>query len=110
MANDVHACAVVGKALERGDYGVKGILARAILRQPNLLVAMARTRQGKVASDVLLASSDENVRLQARTQLVAGCDSLLRTRYGRLTAAALEVNGVAADIGSEGVRRGSTSS
>jgi hypothetical protein len=52
MASNFYASAVVGQALQCGSESDKLELARALVRSPGLLTAMARSRHGRTAAQL----------------------------------------------------------
>jgi len=82
LAGDVHGCAVLSKALA-GDVDYLA-LARAVLAQPGLLVALACTSTGSATVQKLLAILPIGDRDNAGCQLCTKEDTLRSSRHGRL--------------------------
>lgn len=93
---DTYASAVMAKALACAPPEDQLSLARALVREPGLVVAMARNRYGYSAVKTILQLPPCHEREMARLQLLAQKESLRTSRYGRLVVGSLGPRSAAA--------------
>lgn len=90
MGADVHASAVVGKAMTHCAPEDQKLIARALVRESGLISQMARTRHGHVAAKLVFNVLDGQDLEQARYQISPDLQNLRGSRYGRFVALCVE--------------------
>jgi flagellar biosynthesis GTPase FlhF len=86
LCTDYHGVAVVSQALCSGTQADRVSVACSILRQPGLVLSMARSRHGQEAVKRLLQVPSEEVREDVFRLLSENTEELQRSRYGRVIA------------------------
>lgn len=84
MCTDYHGVAVVKQALCTAPPSSRSRVGKAILKNQELLVSMARSRHGQEAVKHLLKSPDCEVRESSRQILTEHVEELKLSRYGRV--------------------------
>jgi len=101
LSSDSSSCAVVNAALsETGCVGEQVELARAMLREPGLLVFLACTQQGHQAVRRVLELLSGDDLQEARRQLDSEAAALGASRYGRQVMTAVD-SGAASPVTSD---------
>lgn len=84
MCTDYHAVAVVSQALCSGTEADRAAVARSILRQPKLVLSMARSRHGQGAVKHLLQVPNKEAREDVFRLLTENSEDLQGSRYGKV--------------------------
>lgn len=90
LGHDIHSGAVLSKALSVGDPQDQDALARALVRQPGTLAALAATRYGSAAARLVLEMAQGPEREEAQRQVSEKAAALSTRRYGRAVVACLD--------------------
>jgi len=91
LGHDPYASAVIAKALARGPRDVRLALACKLHACPGLVLAMARTRHGHLATRLVLELLEARPaeRLEACRELQADARNLRKSRSGRFVLASM---------------------